>query len=98
MFARVRLPLGKPRAVLEVPELAVLSKGGRKYVYVVGDNKKVELRPVRVGQLDGDRRVIEEGLKADDWVALSALGKFVEGDTVAPKRTPLPQSEPGGKE
>jgi RND family efflux transporter MFP subunit len=89
MFARVRLPLGKPRKVLEVPELAVLTKDSRKFVYVIGDNNKVVLRPVRVGQLDGDLRVIETGLKPDDWVAVSALGKFAEGDTVEPKRTPL---------
>ena len=90
LFADVRLLLGKPRKVLEVPKLAVLSKDGRKFVYVVGDNNKVELRAVKVGPLDGRMRVIEEGLKSNDWVADSALGKFGEGDTVEPKRKPLP--------
>jgi multidrug efflux pump subunit AcrA (membrane-fusion protein) len=90
MFVRVRLPLGKPRKVLTVPELAVLTKDSSKFVYVVGDKGKVELRAVKLGQLDGDLRVIEEGLKPDDWVAVSALGKFAEGDTVEPKRTSQP--------
>ena len=88
MFARVRLPLGKPRKVLEVPELAVLSKDGAKFVYVIGADKKVQLRRVKLGPLDGGQRVIKEGLKPEDWVAVSALGRFAEGDTVEPKACP----------
>lgn len=90
MFARVRLPLGKPRKVLVVPELAVLSKDGGKFVYLIGDDKKVRLWRVKLGPLDGDWRVIEKGLAPGVWVAVSALGRFAEGDTVEPKRVPLP--------
>src|SRR4029077_10961746 len=37
MFVRVRMPLGGSRPVLEVPDAAVLSDQGRKYVLLVND-------------------------------------------------------------
>jgi gold/copper resistance efflux system membrane fusion protein len=37
MFARVRMAFGPPRAVLEVPEAAILSDQGKNYVMVVAE-------------------------------------------------------------
>ena len=58
-LTRVRVPLGKARAGVLVPEEAVLSDQGVRYLYAVGaDNKAVRL-DVTPGVLDGGLRVIE---------------------------------------
>ena len=50
LFARIRLPIGKPHASLAIPEKALGTDQGQKYVYVVDDKNKVDYRPVKVGQ------------------------------------------------
>lgn len=74
MFVRIRLPLGKPREALLVNERALGSDQGRKYLLIVGEDKKVEYRRVTVGPLQDDGlRVIESGLKPTDTVIISGL-------------------------
>jgi RND family efflux transporter MFP subunit len=93
LFVRLRLPLGKPRKALAIPESAILQSDGKKYVLVVVDKtKKVEQRPVKPGKLlgqgdgQGELRIIEEGLKASDLVVVSGLSRVRPGDTVDPKQ------------
>src|SRR5262249_55601178 len=61
LFVRVRLPLGDPYSTLLIPDEAIMSEQGRKYVYVVeggaGTNEqgqeaegRVARRDVEVGQ------------------------------------------------
>ena len=42
----IRLPIGKPYQALLIPDEALLSDQGRKYVYVVNDENEVEYRAV----------------------------------------------------
>ncbi len=99
MFARARMSFGRPRPVLEVPEKAVARTGqGKNYVLVVNGHNVVEARDVRVGQADGDRRVIDQGLRADDWVIVSGAQGPRPGERVQPKRLAPPKSSAPGKE
>lgn len=74
MFVRVRMALGPPQKVLEVPEEAVLIDQAQHYVLVVNDNDIVERRTVTPGAADGKMRIIEKGLHATDWVMVGKIG------------------------
>jgi len=84
MFARVRIPMGKPRQVLEVPQSAV-RPGAGGHVWVVNKQNIVENREVKLGQWDGKMLVIEGGLQADDWVILSIPDRLQNGARVDPR-------------
>ena len=93
MFVRVRMTFGPPRAVLVVPEEANLTDQGGKYVLVVNDRNVAERRPVTLGQLDGDMRIIEKGLGAEDWVIIAGLNALHPGDSVEPRKKATPARE-----
>src|SRR5207249_1974670 len=46
LFLRVRLPVGPPRRALVVPQAALGTDQGKKFLYVVDDKNVVEYRPV----------------------------------------------------
>ena len=46
---------------------------GQKYVLVVNDKNEVEYRPVTLGKLEGELRVIDEGLKPGERVIVNGL-------------------------
>jgi RND family efflux transporter MFP subunit len=84
LFIRVRLPIGKPRKSILVPEQAVGTDQGRKFIYVVGDDNKVVYRPVTVGKLQNGKRVIEGNLAANERVVISGLQRVRPGGVVKP--------------
>lgn len=85
-FVRVRVPIGPSRSAVLVPERAVGSDQGQRFVYVVGTKNVVERRNVRVGQLYGALRVIEDGaVKPDDRVIVDGLLRVRPGVEVNPK-------------
>jgi RND family efflux transporter MFP subunit len=83
MFARIRIP-GKPRPVLLVPNVAIGSDQGGRYVLVVNKDNIVEQRKVEPGQEVGDLRVIEEGLTKDDRVVIGGIMQAIPGQKVDP--------------
>jgi multidrug efflux pump subunit AcrA (membrane-fusion protein) len=91
MFVRVRMTIGSPRAVLVVPEEAILTDQGRKYVLVVNDRQVAKRRAVTLGQSDKDMRIIEKGLGADDWVVIAGIAGVQPGDTVEPRKKASPE-------
>ena len=85
-FIRVRLPIGNPRPGLLVPEKAVGTDQGQKFVFVVNDRDEVERRNVRLGPQYGSLRVIEDNvLKPDDRVIVDGLLRVRPGIKVNPK-------------
>jgi RND family efflux transporter MFP subunit len=97
MFARVRMPVGPPRPVLEVTEEAVGSDKDKRYVLVVNDRNVVEWREVKVGQQDSGMRIIEDGLRPEDWVVTAGGTGPRPGDKVEPRRVAMPRSKVPGK-
>ena len=90
MFARVRVPMGPPVAdALLVPDRILQQSQQGRYVLVVTANEEVEQRTVQPGQLDGSLRVITAGLKPDDRVVVSGLGRAIPGRKVAPQPSSL---------
>jgi RND family efflux transporter MFP subunit len=93
MFVRVRMTLGPPRAVLEIPDEAILSDRGMKYVLVVNDRNVAERRAVTLGPIDKDMRIIAKGLRAEDWVVIAGLRGIHPGDSVEPRKKATPARE-----
>jgi RND family efflux transporter MFP subunit len=85
LFVRVRLPIGDPHRALLVPEQAVGTDQGRKFLYLVGPKNEVIYRPVTVGPLEKELRVIEAGLAPNDRVIVSGLQRIKAGAKVDPK-------------
>ncbi|HEY7309982.1 MAG TPA: efflux RND transporter periplasmic adaptor subunit [Gemmataceae bacterium] len=101
LFVRVRLPLGVPYKTLLVPDEALLSDQGRKYVYVVQTEKddegneveRVKYRAVTLGQSIKGLRVIKEGLKEGDRVIVNGMQR-VRPDSVVQAKSQAPVEAP----
>ena len=72
---------GKLR-VQSLPQSAVMQRGSKTYVLIVGPDSRVHERSVEVGQRKGDRIQIKHGLKADEAVVESGGAFLTEGDSV----------------
>jgi RND family efflux transporter MFP subunit len=84
-YVRVRVPFDKQENALLVPDVALGSDQSGRYVLVVNADNIVEQRKVRTGQLEGDLRVIEDGLKPDDRVVIAGLLRAIPGQKVEPQ-------------
>ena len=85
-FARVRVPGSAKYKALLVPELAIGTDQGQKFVYVVNDQDTVESRQVVLGRSIGSLRVVREGVRPDDWVMVNGLLSVRAGAKVKPAR------------
>src|SRR5580704_9697017 len=90
-FVRVRVP-GKPAPALLVPDIALGSDQGGRYVLVVNKDSIVEQRKVEAGQLVGNLRVIENGLAKDDRVVIGGIMRAVPGQKVDAETGSAPAS------
>ncbi|MBU0585856.1 MAG: efflux RND transporter periplasmic adaptor subunit [Alphaproteobacteria bacterium] len=84
-FVRVRVPLAKEPDRLLVPDRAIGTDQRGRYVLVAGKDDVVEQRPVEIGQLVGELRVIEKGIAPDDRVLISGLQSVVAGGKIDPE-------------
>jgi RND family efflux transporter MFP subunit len=73
LFARVRVPVGKPHKGLLVPQVAAGADLRGQYVLVVKPDYTVEHRPVTVGAEENGMFVIKEGLDPDDRVIVNGI-------------------------
>jgi RND family efflux transporter MFP subunit len=84
-YVRVRVPIDQQHDALLVPDVALGSDQAGRYVLVVNGDNVVEQRKVQTGPLEGDLRVIESGLKADDRVVTAGLLRAIPGQKVDPQ-------------
>jgi RND family efflux transporter MFP subunit len=85
-FVRVQVPIGGvlDNALL-VPETALGTDQGGRYLLVVGKDDVVEQRKVEVGPPEGTQRVIMKGLNAGDRVIVEGLLRAIPGQKVEPQ-------------
>ncbi|WP_085316334.1 MdtA/MuxA family multidrug efflux RND transporter periplasmic adaptor subunit [Derxia lacustris] len=83
-FVNVRLVVDTLADALLVPTAAVLRGSQGTYVYRVGDDNTVSVRPVRIGAAEGELTVIEEGLKPGAVVVIEGSDKLRDGAKVEP--------------
>ena len=93
-YVRVRVPIDLQEGALLIPDVALGSDQAGRYVLVVNGENIVEQRKVQTGPLEGDLRVIESGLKADDRIVIAGLLRAIPGQKVDPQ---LQKIEPSGK-
>jgi membrane fusion protein, multidrug efflux system len=95
LFVRVRTPIAeKDKALLTRNDAIGTSQEG-SYVLVVGPDNVVQRRVVTTGVRDGQLRVIESGLKPDDWVVTEGVQRAFPGAKVDPQRGRLALADPG---
>lgn len=82
-FARGTFDVSGGRKSLQsLPQSAVLQRGSKTYVLVVGPDNHVHERIVTVGQRNADRIEIRQGLTANEPVVESGGAFLTEGDLV----------------
>jgi RND family efflux transporter MFP subunit len=97
MFVRVRIPLMMQRAPeFLVPDIALGSDQGGRYLLVVDKDDTVQQRPVEIGQTVGDLRVISSGIGAEDRVVVNGLQKAIPGAKIVPENVMIAQPSGAG--
>jgi len=87
MFARVRLIGRGMRRVMVIPEAAVSTDQDRKFVFVLNADSTVGYRNVTLGrQVEGQRRIIQAGLKEGEQIVVNGFARIRPGVRV--KATP----------
>lgn len=95
MFGNMRLANGGTVKAMLVPDAAVRSDQTRKVVMVVGKDGAVAAKPVDLGPLVGNLRVVRSGLDAGDTVVISNYQAAIPGTKVTTK---VGRIEPGNVE
>lgn len=97
LFVRVRVPIGKLDAALLVNDTAIQSNQTGSYVMVVGKDNIVAQRAVTTGPVEGQLRVITDGLAADDKVVIGSIQRAIAGNKVAPENATMAAAPSGTK-
>jgi membrane fusion protein (multidrug efflux system) len=84
-YAKVRAVIRKQPGALLVPQRAVSELQGGYQVAVVGDDNKVDVRTVIVGDRVDSRWIITSGLNAGDRIVVEGVQRMRTGVRVNPK-------------
>jgi len=99
LFARVKLETGTPKAKVLVSDQSIRTDQGSRYVLVVGKDGKTEYRPVELGSVVDDLRVIEQGLQQGERIVVKGLvgpGMQVTPQSVAIDGRPIAAPQTSG--
>jgi multidrug efflux system membrane fusion protein len=83
-YVHARVLIRQQPDTLMVPQVAVGSSQLGKFLYVVGEGSKVELRQVTLGPADGDQVAVLNGIRSGDMVITGNLQKIGPGVPVQP--------------
>jgi membrane fusion protein (multidrug efflux system) len=83
-FGRVRLAATVAENALLAPQKAVTQMQSANVVYVVGDDNKVALRTVTLGERVGGDYIVTDGVKAGERIIVEGLQKTRPGAVVNP--------------
>ena len=81
-FVNVRMLLDTRRGATLVPNAAVVRGGQGTFVYVIKEDRTVELRKVSVGMAEGDNVSIESGLAPGERVVVEGSDRLRDGAKV----------------
>jgi membrane fusion protein (multidrug efflux system) len=81
-YGRIRASVRSRDGALLVPQRAVTELQGSYQVAVVGDDNKVSIRPVTVGERVGRLWIVNEGVKPGERVIIEGLQKVRDGAAV----------------
>ena len=102
-FTNVRLLVETQKQVVTVPTGAIQRGPSGTFVYVVGTDSTVTVRPVTVAQQDDARAVIANGVQAEERVVTTGFTRLSAGTRVnvqqegAAEATPAPPNPEAGR-
>jgi multidrug efflux system membrane fusion protein len=79
-----RLLVDTLKQVTVVPDAAVERGPDGLYAFVIGDDNKVEMRPIKVSQEGGGQSVVTQGLSAGQKVVTAGQYRLTQGALVQP--------------
>ncbi len=83
MYVRVKIELGIDSDAIAVPQQALQrNSGGGSEVFVVNNDGRVTIQPVKIGSLQDGVWFVTDGLKSGDKVVVEGFQKFAPGDKV----------------
>ena len=85
MFGRIRVPGSPTYNALLVPDAAIGTEQVRKFVLTVGPDDTTVQKYVTLGPLEGNLRIIKDGLKSDDRVVVNGLARVRPRQKVTPQ-------------
>jgi multidrug efflux system membrane fusion protein len=94
-YVRARVLIREQPDTLMVPQVAVGSSQLGKYLYVIGDSGKVEMRQVTLGPINGEKVAVLDGIQAHDKVITGNLQKIGPGMPVQPLPPQEEQADAG---
>jgi membrane fusion protein (multidrug efflux system) len=83
-YGRIRASVRSQEGALLIPQRAVIELQGSYQVAVVGNDNKVSIRPVKVGDRVENMWIVTEGLKAGERVVVEGVMKLRDGAPVKP--------------
>ena len=81
-FVNVRLLVDTLKQVTVIPTGAVQRGPNGTFVYVVGDDNKATMRPIKVRRQDENQTVVESGVKPSDKVVTTGFARLTDGAKV----------------
>ena len=91
MFAHIQAVGDVRKDALLVPQRAITELMYKKFVYVIGSDKKAKMQEVTLGKTVGRLVIVESGLKGDENIVVEGTGKLRNGVEVNAK--PMTEQE-----
>jgi RND family efflux transporter MFP subunit len=94
-FVRLRVPAGPAAPALLIPEVAIGTDQGMKFVLTVNEQNTVVPKPIILGSTQGDQRIIRSGITVADRVIINGLANpgVRPGAPVTPGTGEAPQPQ-----
>jgi multidrug efflux system membrane fusion protein len=89
-YVRVNVELSVQQNAVAVPTRAVLAGQDGNYVYVVGTDNTVKVRPISVGRAVGEMTTVENGLAVGEQVVIDGQSRLTPNAKVDVKPTATP--------
>ena len=83
MFAKLDLVVNQKSDALMIPEIALIPKGEEVFVFIVDQENKAQMSPVKIGIRQAGTVEVLSGLKAGDVVVTEGFQKIGPGSPVA---------------
>lgn len=91
MFAHIQATAGVRDNAILVPQRSVTEMLYKNFVFVVGEDNKVTMKEVTLGQNVGRLVMINSGLTGEETLVVEGVGKMRQGTLVDPK--PMTEAE-----
>ncbi len=91
MFAHIQATGGVRDNALLIPQRSVAELMYKKFVYIVGNDNKVTMKEIKLGQTVGRLVMVNSGLTGEETLVVEGVGKMRQGALVAPQ--PMTEAE-----